>query len=376
MATKPFDEMKVNWITQPDMLGKATVGVTLCLGVLSTLLVIVRVWTRQHTRAIGVDDYLMVAGLAIFIACCISTSFAVYAGMGTIDSRLQEWNKVAGTKGFVLFQVTYSWSLPFVKSSICFTVFRITTHKIYRFILWGVMIASTLSTTVGFIAVVASCRPISYTWDKSIRGKCAPAEIITCISYVVSVLVIVTDWTCAIVPTVVIWRLQMKSRVKASACAILALGAIASAATIIRLPYLQYYSKPEDYLYAVADNMAKIVIWSIFECGIGIIAGSLPSLRRLLRSWIDKSSYGSHSNDISNYLNTGSACPGTNDMQLDSLGRRGNTFSNCQTGHRDTWDQLDDDNSQRNIIIKTQEVSVEISKCPEQNSSRKGLSFS
>ncbi|KAF6808237.1 cation-transporting atpase 4 [Colletotrichum sojae] len=332
--------MKENWITSPDPLGMATLVVTILLGSISLIVVVLRGWARKKTAAIGLDDYLMIVGLAIFVACCVFTSMAVYAGMGTADERLTDWNHVAGVTWLGFFQITYAWSLPFIKASICFTVFRITNCRRYRVILGGVMVASMLSTTVGFVAVVAVCRPVSYTWDKSIDGKCAPSTIITAISYVISVLAIITDWTCAIVPTVVVWGLQMKSRVKASFCAILALGAVASAATIVRLPYLQYYNKPQNYLH----NIANIVLWPIFECGIGIIAGSLPSLRRLLKFWLDKSSKGSYKNTGSNNLNPESGYQGSNG-----------------TAQRDTWVQLyDDDNSQKHIIMKTQEISVSI----------------
>ncbi|KAK1486367.1 hypothetical protein CTAM01_12248 [Colletotrichum tamarilloi] len=296
-------------------------------------------------------------GVAIYLACCVFTSIAVYAGMGTTDAHLQEWNMVAGIKWLVFFQITYAWSLPFIKASICLTVFRITNRRRYRTILWAVMIASGLSTTVGFIAVVAVCRPMEYTWDKSVDGQCAPQNIITTISYMISVLAIVTDWTCAIVPTVVVWGLQMKSRVKVSVCAVLALGAIASAATIVRLPYLQYYNQVENYLH----NIANIVLWSILECGIGIIAGSLPSLRRLLKFWLDKSSKGSYNNTGSNGLNAISGMQaGSNGVRMNNLSGRGLTVSNCQSGPHDTWVQLDDDSdSQKHIIMRTQEVTVQ-----------------
>ncbi|KAK1621709.1 hypothetical protein BDP81DRAFT_511529 [Colletotrichum phormii] len=234
----------------------ATLGTTICLGSISLIVFILRLWARHKTRATGIDDYLMGVGVAIYLPCYVFTSIVVYAGMGTTDSRLQEWNSVAGIKWLVFFQITYAWSLPFIKASICFTVFRIMNRRRYRTILWAVMIASGLSTTVGFIAVIAVWRPVEYTWDKSVDGQCAPQNIITTISYMISVLAIVTDWTCAIVPTVVVWGLQMKSRVKVSVCAVLALGAIASAATIVRLPYLQYYNQVENYLH----NIANIVL--------------------------------------------------------------------------------------------------------------------
>ncbi|TDZ61802.1 hypothetical protein CTRI78_v004085 [Colletotrichum trifolii] len=358
MAAIAFSEMEENWVTQPDMLGMATLGVTLGLGGTSLLVVLLRIWARMKTRAVGLDDYLMAVGLLIFLSCCVFTCFAVFAGMGTYDNRLRDWNQVAGVKWLVFFQITYAWSLPFIKASICFTVFRITNRKRYRLILWSVMVASILSTTVGFIAVVAVCRPVSFTWDKSIDGHCAPSNIITSISYVISVLAIITDWTCAVVPTVVVWGLQMKSRVKASVCAVLGLGAIASAATVVRLPYLQHYNQPKNYLH----NIANIVLWSIFECGIGIIAGSLPSLRRLLKFWLDKSSKGSSYHSGPNKLNGGSRYRDqSGGVQLNNLDGRGLTVSNCQRGHQDTWVQLDDDdNSQKNIIMRTQEVSVSV----------------
>ncbi|KAI3539021.1 hypothetical protein CSPX01_09148 [Colletotrichum filicis] len=297
MAAKPFDEMEVNCITKPDLLGMATLGITICLGSISFVVFILRLWARHKTRATGKDDYLMGIGVAIYLACCVFTSIAVYAGMGTTDAHLQEWNMVAGIKWLVFFQITYAWSLPFIKASICLTVFRITNRRRYRTILWAVMIASGLSTTVGFIAVVAVCRPMEYTWDN------------------------------------------------------------ASAATIVRLPYLQYYNQVENYLH----NIANIVLWSILECGIGIIAGSLPSLRRLLKFWLDKSSKGSYNNTGSNGLNAISGMQaGSNGVRMNNLSGRGLTVSNCQSGPHDTWVQLDDDSdSQKHIIMRTQEVTVQ-----------------
>jgi hypothetical protein len=68
------------------------------------------------------------------------------------------------------------------------------------------------------------------------------------LSYLVSVMSLITDWTCSLLPCFVVWNLQMKSRLKASVCGVLALGMVASAATIVRLPYLKYYNIPTNYL--------------------------------------------------------------------------------------------------------------------------------
>jgi hypothetical protein len=52
----------------------------------------------------------------------------------------------------------------------------------------------------------------------------------------------------------------------------------ASCATIVRLKYLTLYSDPGEFMYSTG----KIGFWSLTEEGIGLIAGSLPSLRPLL----------------------------------------------------------------------------------------------
>lgn len=52
----------------------------------------------------------------------------------------------------------------------------------------------------------------------------------------------------------------------------------ASISTLVRLPYLVAYTATTDGLY----HKANIVIWSMVEMGIGIIAGSMPALSKLL----------------------------------------------------------------------------------------------
>lgn len=151
----------------------------------------------------------------------------------------------------MLWQVTYAWTLPFIKCSICFSLFRITTEVKYRLLLWGVMFLATVSAMIGFIAVVITCQPIAKNWDPVLQadasiGYCMTGNIITRLSYYISASSIVTDWACAIIPCFIVWNLQMKRRLKISVAGILALGAVASVTTLVRLPYLSAYTAPTD----------------------------------------------------------------------------------------------------------------------------------
>ncbi|KAF4456202.1 hypothetical protein F53441_1620 [Fusarium austroafricanum] len=123
----------------------------------------------------------------------------------------------------------------------------------------------------------------------------------------------------------------MRRATKVSVSIILGLAALASLCTIIRLPYLKAFSQPHSYLY----NVAHIILWSTTESGIGIVAGSLPSLRKLVSSRFHfDSSMGSSPAHITPFSGTGRAV-----ITFQSV-------SAVRRTHRgeggDNWEQLDD----------------------------------
>ena len=120
----------------------------------------------------------------------------------------------------------------------------------------------------------------------------------------------------------------------------------ASTATIVRLNYLLAYNDPSsDYLY----NIAHIAIWSITESGLGLIAGSMATLRPLLR----------HIPFLSQYSNPKST-KDTKPQGRNGESHRLQTFHYSKSGtHQcDTiieggdheWDRLSDAESQKHIV--------------------------
>ncbi|KAK7990589.1 hypothetical protein PG990_014869 [Apiospora arundinis] len=338
----------------PVGLAAATLAVTVVLGALSIITVTLRIYVRSSIKALALDDYLMTIGLLFFVACCTFTSMDVYSGLGHHDVAFTTglskddsyFLTVHAAKWLVFFQITYAWSLPFIKSSICWALLRFTTARRYVYPLWAVMIFSVGITFVGFVAVMlgpVAPRPLG-------TGHCDSSGRISQISYVISAISVITDWACAIIPAFVIWGLRMSKSLKITLMFILALGALASISTIVRLPYLQFYNVPTDYYY----NVCNIVIWSIVECGVGIIAGSLPSLRPLLKKipmFGSKRSYAyrSGSNDTPNQI------------KMNNLGHAGGrSLATCHGGEDESkWERLDDNSSQQYIIMKNTQVDVE-----------------
>jgi hypothetical protein len=74
----------------------------------------------------------------------------------------------------------------------------------------------------------------------------------------------------------------MKTKTKLLVGGILAFAAIGSTATVVRMFYLHTLMNGPDFLYATTD----VAIWSTVEPGIGITAGSIATLRPLIRDWL------------------------------------------------------------------------------------------
>ncbi|KAG9959927.1 hypothetical protein KCU61_g7062, partial [Aureobasidium melanogenum] len=177
------------------------------------------------------------------------------------------------------FQVLYCASLIFIKSSICVALIRLVISKHLLYTLYAIL---ALSASYGFIAmmtVLLQCKPLKATWDPS-AGTCSSQAIIVHISYFVTACSITTDFACAVMPFIILWKLQMRKRLKFTVAAMLSLGFLASAATIVRIKYLDSYFAIHD----LAHKVSNVVLWSIIETGIAIIVGSIPSLKPLVKS--------------------------------------------------------------------------------------------
>ena len=114
----------------------------------------------------------------------------------------------------------------------------------------------------------------------------------------------------------------------------------ASCATIVRLKYLTLYSDPGEFMYSTG----KIGFWSLTEIGIGLIAGSLPSLRPLLSLRV-KVSNGSNSPVGP------SGAKGASTRQPTSRSRI--AMDTFQTLNDNDADDASDGDSQKNIIKET-----------------------
>ncbi|GME27016.1 hypothetical protein GTA08_BOTSDO09534 [Neofusicoccum parvum] len=330
-----------------------------------------RLYVRACIRGfLGMDDWFMLAGLALFFVEVLAGHLGAMNGVGLhmVDVNLANMSKALFY--FTLWQIFYVSSTVPVKASICVALIRIALRPIYKRILWALLVVSVISTIVALMVVFTTCKPMACMWDRTIPDcKCGSLENVITLSYVVSAVNIATDWTVAIMPIFVLWDIQLKPRVKVVTCGILGMGVLSSAstATLFRLKTIPYYRNANDYLYGVAE----VAIWSMPEVGLGIIAGSAATLKPLFSSLLG-SSKGQSGHSYEGRSGTGRSGAGKMSYHLNSFAKYGvqtTVIENNQErmSNEDTISQkgLIDHNGQQeqNGIVVQHTLSVENRSC-------------
>ncbi|KAI1842181.1 hypothetical protein JX265_001458 [Neoarthrinium moseri] len=322
------------------------------------LRVYVRGWMGRKTHNWGWDDASAVLGYLAFFSSSIFAIKAAHYGLGTPDADLNPYLMVRCAEYLLYSQVLYGVSMPFIKASVVLTLVRITTKRGYRWALYGMQLVASIMAVVGVLASLLYCRPVRAYWNP-LLGTCGNYMTVVNIGYAWTAVGIVTDWMCATIPYFIVRNLQMSRRAKTTVMTILGLGAVASAATIVRAPYLQYYLVETDRLYW----NGHISIWCQVESGLGLIATSLPALHQLFRRYLETSRYASGSGSGSRPVGYGSQgdtlnSPTEQSVPMDTFGSRAKT--SVIGGKWDSkWERLSDDNSSERHIIQERTISVE-----------------
>ncbi|KAI3395256.1 hypothetical protein diail_1609 [Diaporthe ilicicola] len=259
--------------------GVQLLHVTIAMLTLSWVTLLTRLAVRRWLKpeAMGADDHLMFAGLILYTVTCCLVIVCCFYGAGQLSKNLSPPTIMHGTKLFFIAEFFYSSCTVPIKSSICITLLRIADSR--RRFVWTIwfVIGTTCVAAVVFILVIANiCHPITALWGET--GGVCNLTLNSSVSFFFSVVSIVTDLILAILPAILLIPLQMRWRVKISVVLMLGLAAFASCATIIRLRYLTLYNDQAEFMFSTG----QIGLWSVVEEGIGICAGSMPTLRPLL----------------------------------------------------------------------------------------------
>ncbi|KAJ5592039.1 uncharacterized protein N7459_002408 [Penicillium hispanicum] len=288
-----------------DRRSRAILIVTAVFLALSAVSVLLRCFVRSRiVRAFGRDDILMVLAMVLNLAFAICGILGARYGIGRklVHFEFYPQNLPKALLCWWLGQMFYVMTCVVGKISIIITLLRITVRRAHAWVLYGV---TCLATSVGLVFLfftIFECHPISYFWERlstTEHGRCVSKQVLIDIAYLYSVGAAVTDLTIGLFPVVLIWNLRMNRRTKVAIVGILGIGCIASAAVVIRIPFVHHYGDTEflcmdldltltprrldGTLTGGTDDSYQISIWSNVEAGLGITAGCLTTLRPLIR---------------------------------------------------------------------------------------------
>ncbi|KAJ5238905.1 hypothetical protein N7468_003524 [Penicillium chermesinum] len=254
---------------------------------IATIAVMLRCYVRGWmVKAFGWDDGAMVVAALFYVMFSACTIGGTLYGTGYKFINLESQDRVTAMKYWWYCEVAYCLASIFAKISICIFLMRITIKRVHNWILYIVMVLTVLAGLVFFFLMLLQCKPVNYFWnrtamDPAIEGYCISINIIITMTYVYSAFAALCDFTVGILPIFIVHNLHMKKQAKLAVVGILSMACVASAAVIIRFPFVKTFANP-DFLYSTY----QIAVWSNVEAALGITAGSLATLRPLLRQWI------------------------------------------------------------------------------------------
>lgn len=197
------------------------------------------------------------------------------------------------------------------KVSIGVFLLRVTVNRVQAWIVWF-LIALVIFGCTGFLLVAAlQCMPVQRFWDPAREGSCVSGEVMRLLTIVYSAGSLLVDVSFVLLPIAIVWRLQLSLKAKAGLSVILSLGLIASVGVSVRFTYVDDFREPDflcehepfpppsptrrkgPSLTHRLDNSSDLAIWSIVEAGCAVTAGSLATLKPLVRHLAQRTGWAS-----------------------------------------------------------------------------------
>ncbi|GAB7355589.1 hypothetical protein MBLNU459_g6057t1 [Dothideomycetes sp. NU459] len=242
--------------------------------ILATLCLALRGYVRFiMTKSYGLDDWVLLAAYVTFLTF---TGVQIAYGVtlkenGLVDNfdrvmLLAEWHSFF-----------YSVDQSFLKAALATFYLRILPKNSWQrtVVLWSTAAYVAYTMSLAFVFLFQCGDPMDMESTACLNG-----DDLAITNYVQAGLNAFMDWLLTLLPMTIIWKTQMSTRVKWSVVAIMALGASASAISVVRIFSISLGNAVGAAAYAL---VTRLFIMSFWENCIGQIAISLAALRPLLR---------------------------------------------------------------------------------------------
>ncbi|KAL2219938.1 hypothetical protein M432DRAFT_543888 [Thermoascus aurantiacus ATCC 26904] len=279
-AMPPVDPSLPNTTKAPRIL--SSVGfLTGIAAVIVGLRSYVRVWVL---KLFGPDDYIMLIAMACsfgVLGCFIGES---RHGLGRYSQYITQNDQEILRKYTFYHSLVVMIGISAVKISVGFFLLRVAGQTRFRKFIIGMLIFLILFTSACAGTLIFQCIPVSAAWDLAERlsAKCFSMHMFMSIGLFNSSVNVATDVIFATLPIPMFYNVKVSKRTKASLMAILSLGYLACTAAIVKMVSQSQVFKLQD-----PYRDSTFITWNCVELNVGILAGSLPTIKPLLKSIIE-----------------------------------------------------------------------------------------
>jgi len=237
---------------------------------IAVLSVLLRVVSRNisHNK-LQADDLLIFLSLFFMVCYAVCTFLAIHYGMARHSVLIT--NVKIFSLLIIIGETAYTIVVLTAKLSVIWLYHRIFFSQKLDKILIFLALFATAQGFVGLFSDIFQCTPIKSFWHPEIEGHCINYPLLLIITAVMN---IITEVAMLVVPFPLCWRLQMSRSKRIVVIAMFSIGGIVVVVSIVRMFYLHKVTHVDP-----SWNLIIPVILSNLECGTGILAACLPTLR-------------------------------------------------------------------------------------------------
>ncbi|KAE8151337.1 hypothetical protein BDV25DRAFT_152796 [Aspergillus avenaceus] len=255
-------------------------GLIIGPAVLSLLVCVLRLYTRAVVvKMFGLDD--IAVSLALFITQVFNGLgiAVVYYGEGRHIQNVSPEHLATWLKLYYVAMCMYLYVSCSVKVSLLLFLRRIFVKRWMQNLTLGLIIFQVLFAVSGSFVLAFQCTPARAAFDLTIQNpKCMSRFKLFQVTLYQAVLMFTSDIVILIAPLPILYCLKMPRRKVVALMFIFGSGLIACIAPVVRFSTLDYLHNGSTDL--TFDSTSSLY-WMAIEFNLGLVAGSLSSLRPL-----------------------------------------------------------------------------------------------
>ncbi|KAH9872873.1 hypothetical protein J1614_005267 [Plenodomus biglobosus] len=254
--------------------GPVIVGITWWLTFFCGAFLSLRIYAKlSRKQKLWWDDYILIVSWVLLLVEAILTQIGQNVGFGKRIADISPENLSTIILCTSIGASVSCFASTLSKISFGVTLLRLTTGAL-RWFIWFCIITLFLIMLPSALNTWVQCRPVAKAWNPSIEGTCWPASITINYGIFNAAWCAAADFSLALIPWKLIWRLQLQTTEKIGVGIAMSMGVLAGICAIVKGIYLVQL-RQQDFFY----NGKDVTIWTAVETATAIIAASIPVLR-------------------------------------------------------------------------------------------------